>query len=64
LFFCLIDCPARFYITKRPYDILYDSSPDLNFIKVFGCEGFASTLARNRRKLDPRARWCVYLGHR
>jgi len=48
-----IDCLARFLYYKSPYDILYDSSPDLTFIKVFGCEAFASTLAHNTTKLDP-----------
>jgi len=31
---------------------------------LIGCEAFASTLAHNRTKLYPRARRCVYLGHR
>jgi len=56
--------PSKILHNKSPYDILYGSSPYLNFIKVFGCEAFASTLTYNRTKLNPRARQYVYLGHR
>jgi len=43
--------PNKVLHNKSSYDILYDSSPDLTFIKVFGCEAFASTLAHNKTKL-------------
>jgi len=74
--------PSKVLHNKSPYDILYNSSPDLAFIKVFGCEAFTSTLTdlafikvfaceaftstltHNKKKLDPKARRCVYLGHR
>jgi len=62
--FLLNRLPSKVLHNKIPYDILYGSSSDLTFIKVFGCEAFASTLAHNRTKLDPRARRCVYLGRR
>jgi len=62
--FLLNRLPSKGLHNKSLYDILYDSSSDLTFIKIFGCEAFASTLTHNRTKLDPRARWCVYLGHR
>ena len=62
--FLLNRLPKRVLYSKSFYDILYDSSPYLTFIKVFGCEAFTSTLAHNRTKLDPRDRWCVYLGHK
>ena len=62
--FLLNRFPNKVLHNKSPSDILYGSSPDLTFIKVFGCEAFASTLIHNRTKLDPRARRYVYLGHR
>jgi len=62
--FLLNRLPNKILHNKSPYDILYISSPDLTFIKVFGCEAFASTLAHNRMNLEPRVRRCVYLGHR
>jgi len=33
--------PGKVLYNKSPYGILYDSSPDLIFIKVFGWEAFA-----------------------
>jgi len=62
--FLLNRLPSKVLHNKSPYDILYDFSPNLTFIKVFGFEVFASTLTHNRTKLDPRVRRCVYLGHR
>jgi len=62
--FLLNKLPNKVLHNKSPYDILYDTSPDLIFIKVFGCEAFASTLTHNRTKLDPWARQSIYLGHR
>jgi len=53
LFFLFNKLPSKVLHNKSTYDILYGSSLDLNFIKVFGCEAFASTLAHNRTKLDP-----------
>jgi len=49
--FLLNRLPSKVLHNKSPYDILYGSSPYLTFIKVFGCEAFASTLAHNRMKL-------------
>jgi len=63
LFFLLNRLLSKVH-NKSLYDILYNSSPDLAFIKVFGCEAFTSTLTHNRKKLDPQARWCVYIGHK
>ena len=54
--FLLNRLPSKVLHNKSPYDILYGSSPYLTFIKVFGCEAFASTLTHNRMKLDSRAR--------
>ncbi|KAK2409531.1 putative mitochondrial protein [Trifolium repens] len=49
---------------KSPYQLLYDSIPDISLYKVFGCLCFASTLSSHRTKLDPRARKSVFLGYK
>jgi len=49
--FLLNRLPNKVLHNKSPYNILYGSSLDLTFIKVFGCEAFASTLTYNRTKL-------------
>ena len=46
-----------------PYQVLYESLPDINDFKVFGSLCYASTLQAHRSKLDSRARICVFLGY-
>ncbi|KAL1355581.1 hypothetical protein AAHE18_05G123200 [Arachis hypogaea] len=45
-----------------PYQVLYHTLPDIKRLKVFGCLVYASTLVSHRRKVDTRARKCVFLG--
>jgi transposase InsO family protein len=54
--------PTPFLQQKSPYQILYQSLPDISFLKVFGSLCFASTIKANRLKLDSRSRKCVHLG--
>ncbi|CAJ2678503.1 unnamed protein product [Trifolium pratense] len=49
---------------KSPYEMLYQSFPNLHELKVFGSLAYASTLNINRSKLSPRGRKCVFLGYK
>jgi len=42
----------------------YKSIPDLTDLKVFGSLCFISSLERNRSKLDPKTKKCVFLGYK
>ena len=47
-----------------PYELLYESKPDLSTLKTFGGLCFASTLTASRTKFDHRSKKCVFLGFR
>jgi hypothetical protein len=49
---------------KSPYEMMFNTLPDLNVLKVFGSLAYASTLQINKTKLSPRGRKCIYLGHK
>jgi hypothetical protein len=49
---------------KSPYEMLFDTLPDLNELKVFGSLVYASTLTIHRTKLSPMGRKCIFLGYK
>jgi len=44
------------------FQMLYKTPSDFNQLKVFGYLCYASTLSKNRSKLDPRTSKCVFIG--
>jgi hypothetical protein len=44
--------PTPFLSHKSPYQFLYATLLDINFLEVFGSVCFATTLKANRQKLD------------
>ena len=59
----LINCmPSPFLNNRTPYEKLHGRIYDIESLRVFGCLCFSSTLAANRKKLDPRTATFVFLG--
>jgi len=56
--------PTPLLKNKSPYQKLYDTLPDINSFKVFGCLCYASTILAHRSKLQSRARKSVFLGYK
>ncbi|CAH9083075.1 unnamed protein product [Cuscuta europaea] len=48
---------------KTPYEILFNKTPDIFFLKVFGCKCFILNDRTERSKLDPKAREGVFIGY-
>jgi len=45
-----------------PHEMLYKTEAYFNGLKVFGSLYYVSTLSTNKRKFDPRASKCVFIG--
>ena len=48
---------------KTPYEVLQGIKPDFSMLKAFGCLCFASTLRKDRTKIDAREEPCIFIGY-
>ena len=48
---------------KTPYECWYGSKPDLSNLRVFGCLSYVHVPNELRRKLDPKAEKCIFMGY-
>ena len=54
--------PTPFLHGISPYEKLHGRPLDIANLRVFGCLCYVSTLKANRKKLDPRAHPCIFIG--
>lgn len=39
--------PTKFLYNKSSYEVMYDATPDMSLLRVFGCLIYASTFPNN-----------------
>lgn len=55
--------PTRVLEQKSPYEKLFHTSPNYDFIRVFGCTCFPLMCPYNKNKLEARSKSCVFMGY-
>ena len=56
-------CPASSLNGKTPYEYLNGNIPNISHLRVFGCIGYVHIDKEERKKLDFKARKCIFLGY-
>ena len=56
-------CPSPIVQNQTPYDMLFDSSPSYDSLRVFGCVCFILLQDHERNKLQYCSRLCCFLGY-
>nr|GEY06907.1 retrotransposon protein, putative, Ty3-gypsy subclass [Tanacetum cinerariifolium] len=54
--------PTRALEDKTPYEALYNTKPNLENLRIFGCTAYAKTTTPHLKKLDDRSIPLIYLG--
>ncbi|KMS94207.1 hypothetical protein BVRB_023730, partial [Beta vulgaris subsp. vulgaris] len=48
---------------RSPYELWTGKLPDISHLRVFGCRAYAHVPDQKRRKFDPKAASCIFLGY-
>ena len=55
--------PTKTLSDKTPFEAWYGKKPNVNHLRVFGCSAYIHVPKDERKKLDPKAKKCIFLGY-
>ena len=55
--------PTKTLGDKTPFEAWYGKKPSVKHLKVFGCAAYSHVAKDERKKLDPKAKKCSFLGY-
>ncbi|CAM8932740.1 unnamed protein product [Rhodiola kirilowii] len=55
--------PTQLLKGKSPWEMLFNSVPSIDHMRIFGCLCYITTQAHQRDKFDHRALQCIFLGY-
>ena len=55
--------PTRTLDGKKIFQARYGKKPNVNHLRVFGCSAYIHVPKDERKKLDPKAKKCTFLGY-
>lgn len=56
-------CPTKVIQSKTPFEAWKGRKPNISHLKVFGCEALSYIISKKRKKLDKRAKKCIFVGY-
>jgi len=56
-------CPTKVVEGKTPFEAWSRNKTNISHLRVFGCEAFSYIVSKKRKKLDKRAKKCIFLGY-
>ena len=55
--------PTKTLDGKTPFQAWYGKKPNVSHLRVFGCSAYIHIPKDERKKLDPKAKKCIFLGY-
>ena len=55
--------PTKALHNKTPFEAWFGKQPNVNHLRVFGCSAYVHIPKDERKKLDPKAKKCIFLGY-
>ncbi|GBM64842.1 Copia protein [Araneus ventricosus] len=55
--------PCTIINDHTPYELKYSTKPDLNKIRIFGCDAYVKVADTQRTKLDPKSKKMIFIGY-